>query len=33
VQAATFVASRDVGQAVGRFECKFLEDFHFYNSA
>lgn len=28
VQTPTFVTFRDVRKAVGRFECKFLEDFH-----
>jgi hypothetical protein len=28
VQAAAFVAIRDVGQAVGGFESKLFEDFH-----
>jgi hypothetical protein len=28
MQAPAFVAVWHVGQAVGGFECKFLEDFH-----
>jgi len=28
MQAPAFVAFRYVRQAVGGFECKFLEDFH-----
>ncbi|MNH24718.1 hypothetical protein D3C79_846670 [compost metagenome] len=28
MQTAAFVPFRDVGQAVGRFECEFLENFH-----
>ncbi|MNZ66645.1 hypothetical protein D3C78_848760 [compost metagenome] len=32
MQAAAFVPGRDVRQAVGRFEGKFLKDFHGQNS-
>lgn len=30
MQTAAFVPFRDVGQAVGRFECEFLENFHWW---